>query len=219
MIGAYVPDKETSRLQQLEQQLRYFCRSNKTTPGLIWLSSRTLANKRLFRGSSETLRLARELAVGGHVGRATARGRGRGKGRTLYWLPSVKKWQVLLELRREDMPHSAIVQAMGFFARRDRSASAENVTDPAQQRSLGLSTFGTEHEKGAPAKPAQRSRAPSEPQRQASQGVAPAGAPPSTRRLVKHGLARQRLQSEQLEVALGRIRRVVLSRSASAKAP
>src|SRR5258708_576902 len=180
---------------------------------MVWLSSRTLTRDRLYRGTTETLRLARQLAAAGHVGRVTARGRGRGKGRTLYFLPSAKKWQVLLELRRGDMPHAAIVQALGFFLRRERIASGENVTDQAQQRSLRSSTFETETGKGAPAEPAQRSRAPSVPSRQASRGVSPAGnTPPSDRRLAKHGSALERLQTTQLETALERMRGVVRRR-------
>jgi hypothetical protein len=204
VIGAYVPDKHASRLQAVDQQLRLYCRQH---GGLVWLSTRTLINERMFRGTTETLGLVRELVAGGHIGRATARGRGRGKGRTLYWLPSTKKWLVLQELRREDMPHSAIVQALGFYARRERLASAENATDGSRQRSLGLSTVGTEHQKGSPAAPARRSRAPSVPPRQASRRVSHAGStPPSTRRLVKHGSALERLQSDQLETALERMR-------------
>jgi hypothetical protein len=210
VIAAFVRDKDQARLQQLEQSIRYFCRTNKQAPGMVWLSSRTLTRDRLYRGTTETLRLARELAADGHIGRVTARGRGRGKGRTLYFLPSAKKWQVLLELRRQDMPHAAIVAALGFFVRKERIASTKNVTDGAQQRSLRSSTFGTEAEKGAPAAPARRARAPSEPPRQASQHVSDGGGtPPSDRRLPKSGSALERLQTSQLETALERMRAVV----------
>lgn len=221
MISSFIHDKEQARLWELEQQLRGLCRANS---GLVWLSSRTLTGTKLYRGSSETLRLARQLAAGGHLGRATARGRGRGKGRTLYWLPNTKKWLVLQELRREGMPHSAILQALGFYARRERVASAENVTDGTRQRSLGLTTFGTEPEKGTPARPARRSRAPSGPPRQAARRVVQdLSTPPSARRLVRQesvanaGLpytslaAVERLKREQLEAALQRIRRHVVT--------
>lgn len=217
VIGPYVRDKETARLQQVEQLLPFYCRSNH---GMVWLSSRTLANKRMFKGSSETLRIARQLAADGHVGRATARGRGRGKGRTLYWLPNTKKWVVLQELRREDMPHSAIVAALGFFARKERIASAENVTDGAQQRSLGLSTFGTEAEEGAPAQPAQRARAPSGPRRRPTTPSNVTSTPPSDGRLVSHGFAQamsKRRVDGQISEALSRMRKHVSSADNSPK--
>jgi hypothetical protein len=214
VIRAYVPegDRHYARLQQLEQSIRFFCRTNQEAPNMVWLSARTLANTRLFRGSTETLRLARELADEGHIGRVTARGRGRGKGRTLYFLPSAKKWRVLEELRREDMPPAAIAKVVAFFARRESFASRINVTNGARQQCLGLSTVGTESLKGAPDKPAQRSRAPSVPPRKPPKGTPNHSAPPSTRRLGKHGFALERLQSEQLEAALERMRRAVMRR-------
>jgi hypothetical protein len=208
MIGAFVHDKHESRLQQLEQSIRFYCRTNKQTPGMVWLSSRTLTGDRLFRGTSETLSLARELAAAGHIGRVTA----RGAGRTLYWLPSTKKWLVLRELRREDMPHAAIVQAIGFYALRERLASAENVTDATRQQSLGLTSFGTEAEKGTPAKPAPRARAPSGPQHPRQTPSEVLSTPPSDGRLSSHGLSRalsKRLVDGQISEALTRMRRHV----------
>jgi hypothetical protein len=212
LIRAFVHDKHESRLQQLEQSIRFYCRSNKQTPGMVWLSARTLSGDRLFRGTSETLRLARELAAAGHIGRVTARGRGRGKGRTLYWLPSTKKWRVLAELRREDMPHAAIVAAIAFFVHRERVVSAENVTDGVRQQSLGLSTFGTETEEGTPAAPARRARAPSEPPSLQPEPSNVPSTPPSDGRLSSPGLSRvvsKRLRDGQISEALTRMKKHV----------
>jgi hypothetical protein len=191
MVSSYVVDKEHARLQEVEQLLRFFCRSKRrgdpTPSGMVWLSSRTLTGKKLYRGATATMILARQLAEMGYVGRATAFGRGRGRGRTLYWLPGVKKWQVLMELRREGMPNSAILQALAFYLRTERVSSGENVTDQTRQWSLRSSTFGTNTEKGTPARPARRSRAPSGPPSSTTKLTQTLSTPPSLGRLTKHG--------------------------------
>lgn len=197
---SYVNSQRDVELRDVSNALRHVCQRN---GGYAWLSRRTLCHRFLYRGATRTLELVEQLVELGEIRRVSAPGRGHGRGRTLYWLPATRKRVVLRELKREGMPVQAFWDALRFFA------LPENGTQGYRSQSLRFTQGLITDEKGSPAAPAKRSRAPSAPKRLVTDHNAKPSAPPSTRRLSKHGSALERLQSDQLDSALERMRRVV----------
>ncbi len=176
---AYVHNRHDAELRDVSYAMRALLQQH---GGIAWFSRRRLSHRLLYRGSSRTLDVIRELVEMGELCRVSAPGRGQGRGRTLYWLPRVTKTRVLRELKREAMPYRAIVDALRFFIR------PENGTEGHRQQSLRSSTSGTELRKRT-ARDARSTPQSHDPPKLA---VLPPSAglplPPPRRGLAKHGV-------------------------------
>jgi hypothetical protein len=179
MRRPWIETKNDARKLELELLLRRQCQIGR---GMMWLSTRLLCRRLMYRDATEVMKIRAQLAAEGRICFVTALGRGQGRGRTLYWLPSCRPKVVLRVLREEKMPSRAIEQAMRFFVR------PKNEMDADRQEGLSTSYPALSLKKDARATRAEGLPPQNGPPRPRSEARKATSPPPSLRRLARHGL-------------------------------
>jgi len=153
--------------------LRQECQAGR---GMIWLSTRLLCRKLMFRDATATMALRAQLVAERKICYVSAHGRGQGRGRTLYWLPAASQKQVLRVLHEEKMPAAAIEDAKRLFLRPKNDLVEDRHQSPKA---------GTEREADARFPRAVPIRGPSPPPDPDESTAAAPSSPPFLERLTK----------------------------------